>query len=69
MKIERPQDDRLERMMADPEAYFAEAEERARELVEREIAREIERDRQQRRERRRERRKTFWKFGPRGWKS
>lgn len=41
-------DDRLERMMRDPEAYFAECEERARQMIERDIAREIERDRQQR---------------------
>lgn len=45
-------DDRLARMMADPEGYMAEARERARAIVERDMAAERERDRR-RRERRR----------------
>lgn len=47
----RRADDRLDRMAADPEAYFAEAKARARELVER----DVERERQLRRERRKRR--------------
>lgn len=37
-------DDRLQRMMDDPERYFAECEQWAREMVERDIAREMARD-------------------------
>ncbi len=33
-------DDRLDRMMTDPAAYFAECEQRAREMVERDMHRE-----------------------------
>ncbi len=41
-------DDRLDRMTADPEAYFAECEQRARELVERDLQREWKLERAER---------------------
>jgi hypothetical protein len=53
-------DDRLDRMMADPEAYFAEARQRARALVERDLQRE--------REQRREVRRASWRRLVRRWK-
>jgi hypothetical protein len=47
--LDIPRDDRLDRMMADPEAYFAEARQRAHALVERDLQRDRERRRAERR--------------------
>jgi hypothetical protein len=41
-------DDRLDRMMADPETYFAEVRQRARDMIERDLTHERQQRRRQR---------------------